>query len=171
MSEESGDPEPFCARCARHQATCCQNTDIYVTRGDVRRIEAGTGRTDFCDYRLARNPAYLGQDDDPLWRRLVFRADGTRRVLRQTSGGDCTFLSSSGCTLPSDIRPVICRLCPFEYTAAGVTGLAPGCPTQLLRPGEDLIGILGMSRERAEELLRALYVELLEEEALQCASV
>jgi len=92
--------EFLCARCARHTKTCCQGTEIYTTPGDAERIAAYSGQTEFYEFRLPDDPVYAAQDDDPLWKNRVFRADGTRRVLKQLPNGDCTFLGTEGCTLP-----------------------------------------------------------------------
>jgi Fe-S-cluster containining protein len=168
---ESGGQSPpcsaeefLCARCARHQQTCCQHTDIVVTLGDLARIEAATGRSVPTEYRGPANAVYADQDDDPLWKRHLIRSDGTRRVLRQAANGDCTFLGPTGCTLPPEVRPLICRLYPFDYTADGLkVELARGCPLELLRPGETLLEVLDMRREQAERWHRQLYAEILQE--------
>lgn len=154
----------LCARCARHQKTCCQAPQIYVTRGDVKRIENETGRNGFSEFRLPDHPGYTDQDDDPIWRDNAFQPDGTRRVLKKQENGDCTFLGPTGCTLTIEARPLVCRLYPFDYTADGfLNNLASGCPLELLRPGQELLPTLGMTREIAESWRRQLYEELLQE--------
>ena len=157
MSEEF-----LCVRCSRHMKTCCQTADIYTTLGDVRRIEEFTGLTGFTEFRGPSNPDYADQDDDPVWRDNVFRADGTRRVLKKQPSGDCTFLGNAGCVLPLETRPLICRIYPFDYNADGVLQdqLSTGCPTELLRPGQGLIEALDMNRADAERWHRQLYDEL-----------
>jgi Fe-S-cluster containining protein len=153
--------EPLCARCARHQETCCQNRDIYVTLGDVARIAAHTGRNGFYEFRVPADPAYLDQDDDPVWRDHVTRADSSRRVLRQVANGDCTFLGEAGCSLPGEIRPLVCRLYPFDYDGQGVKQeLTEGCPLELLKPGTELLDELNMHRADAERWQRQLYEEI-----------
>jgi Fe-S-cluster containining protein len=153
--------EFLCARCARHQKTCCQETDIFVTLGDVQRIAEHTGRSDFSEFRSASDPVYLDQDDDPTWQQHVFRSDGTRRVLRQQPNRDCTFLGERGCVLPLETRPLICRLYPFDYTDAGVKPEpAGGCPVQLLRPAQVLLETLEMRFDDAHRWHEQLYREL-----------
>ena len=78
-----------------------------VTGGDMRRIAAETGRSEFVEYRPAGDPIYANQDDDPIWRERVIRADGTRRVLQRQPNGDCTFLGPQGCVLSLETRPLI----------------------------------------------------------------
>lgn len=141
-----------CARCASTQKTCCQTAQIVVTSGDVARIAAHTGRTDFTHRTPPSDPSYAEADpDDPNWVRYTIAPDGTRRVLRKQDGqtpgaggrrgdaGDCTFLGEAGCVLPVEVRPLVCRLYPFMYNEQRLEG--PGdesggldesyCPTRL----------------------------------------
>jgi Fe-S-cluster containining protein len=142
--------------------TCCQTCEIYATLGDVQRIAAHTGRDDFHEFRAPANPVYLDHDEDPTWRDGVFQPDGTRRVLKRERGGDCTFLGPHGCTLPGDVRPLVCRIYPYDYTEAGIIPdeLAPGCPLELLRNGETLISALDMNIADAERWRSQLYAEI-----------
>lgn len=165
------DDEFLCIRCSRHMKTCCQTSEIYVTKGDVGRIRAATGRDDFYERRVPANPDYADQDDDPLWRDRVFDGEGQRRVLRRRPGGDCTFLGTAGCVLELETRPLVCRIYPFLYSEAGIeAGLDGGCPRELLRPGQSLIDALGMQRDDAERWRRQLYRELEDEPSRHDAS-
>jgi Fe-S-cluster containining protein len=167
----SAAEEFLCARCARHTQTCCQSTDIVVTSGDVARIADFTGRTDFVEFRAPANELYADQDDDPVWRDNVVRPDGTRRVLRQRPGGDCTFLGTAGCTLPPNVRPLICRLYPFDYTAEGIRDeLARGCPVELLKPEQQLLQVLDMRLDDATRWHRQLYDGIVADGASRAAS-
>ena len=151
----------LCARCARYTKTCCQDREIYTTWGDVERIEGHTGRKDFCEFLPPGDPVYLDQDDDPLWRDNVFQPDGTRRVLRQQPTGDCVFLGPHGCILPLNVRPLVCRLYPYDYTEQGILPLpASGCPLELLAPGRELMEALNMPLEEAQQWHEQLYREI-----------
>lgn len=153
--------EPLCVRCAQTQRTCCQICEIYITPGDRERIAAYTGESDFHEYRRPVNPEYLDQDDDPLWAACVFRPDGTRRVLRRTESEGCIFLGANGCRLPLEVRPLVCRLYPFEYTEKGLQSVSGSmCPTRLLGVGETLLQSLDMDAETAEGWRRQLYAEI-----------
>lgn len=157
--------EPLCARCARLGKTCCQSTDIYVTRGDVRRISRTSNVIGIFEYRAPENPLYLEQEDDPVWMARVFRPDGTRRVLKRRDSGDCLFLGERGCVLSLEARPLICRLYPFAYNAEGIyTELSPGCPERLLEPPETLLSCLGMDLCLALAWHRTLYEEICEDD-------
>ena len=152
--------EPLCVRCANSQQTCCQTREVYCGAGDKRRIAAHTGRADFYEFLIA-DEEYRDQDDDPPYRDLVFRPDGSRRVLTKQANGDCTFLGRAGCTLPLEVRPLICRLYPYDYDHRGLRAeLSHGCPTQLLGPEETLLSALDMRREDAERWHGQLYREL-----------
>jgi uncharacterized protein len=45
------DAEFLCVRCARHDRTCCQPRDVFVTRGDGQRIEHYGVRDTFREFR------------------------------------------------------------------------------------------------------------------------
>lgn len=155
------DEEFLCVRCARRGKTCCQRCEIYVTPGDVERIESHTSQSDFWEYRTPENAEYSDQDDDPLWRDHVFREDGSRRVLQRHENGDCAFLGPHGCELPLHVRPLVCRIYPYDYTEEGIRmDLSHGCPLELLRPGQTLIEALDMNARDAEAWRRQLYDEI-----------
>lgn len=157
------EEEFLCARCSRHQRTCCQDTEIHVSLADVRRIQPFVEGVEFTEYRAPGDPVYDQRIEDPFWHKHVFRTDGTRRILKQHTNGDCFFLAPAGCSLPAECRPIVCRLYPFDYTA---NGLAPqpasGCPLELLPPGSELLPTLGMNRDDAERLRAQLYLEICE---------
>lgn len=151
---------------------CCQTPDIYVTLGDVRRIEDANGARDFYEFRASADPRYLDQDDDPAWREHVIRDGGSRRILKHQAGGDCFFLGPRGCVLPVEARPLVCRLYPFDYNEAEIHDeLTPGCPVELLGAGQDLIQVLGMNREDARRWHRQLYDEIRWEKTSPCVLV
>lgn len=158
MSEEF-----LCARCARHQRTCCQDTEVFVTQGDIRRIEPHADEIEFAEFRAPSDPIYDQSVEDPYWHHRVFQPDGTRRVLKQSANGNCIFLGMQGCVLPEDARPLVCRLYPFDYTFEGILPrLASGCPTELLNPSQSLLTELGMSEDNAKRLHAQLYQEICE---------
>ena len=154
----------LCTLCARLSKTCCVETDIFVTMGDVRRIFNFTMKLDFYEFRGCSTEAYRDQSDDPQWDHQVFRPDGTRRVLKRESSGRCLFLNAMGCALPLDVRPLICRLHPHLYNAKGFyPDLAPECPVHLLPPGAHLEEtIQGFRQAEAENWHHLLYQEIME---------
>jgi len=157
--------EICCARCALTGKTCCQHTEIYVTMNDVRRIAVFTTRIDFFEYRSPSDPAYFGGECDPQWLRHVFRLDGTRRVLKQQSYGDCIFLTGSGCQLSLDVRPLVCRLYPLIYTDRGIeTEPDEQCPVKTLCQGESVLEVFGITPDQARRWHMDLYREMIQPE-------
>lgn len=161
----SGEGEEFlCARCARYMRTCCQTSEVYATPADVRRIEDHIGRSDFYEYRVPDDPIYYAHDDDPIWPKMVFQPDGTRRVLKREQDGSCSFLGERGCVLPLNVRPIVCRIYPFDFNEEGIKdALCTGCPSEILRPGQTLLTALMMNREEAEAWRKQLYEDICEE--------
>ncbi|MCA9285929.1 MAG: YkgJ family cysteine cluster protein [Phycisphaerales bacterium] len=162
MSDNTPTPHP-CARCATMQKTCCQRAEILVTDGDLGRIAKHTGHRDFWHRRRPTDPAYFERDpDDPNWLRLAIAPDGTRQVLRRRPGGDCTFLGAKGCVLPTDVRPLVCRLYPFVFNEKRLLGEDPDyCPVKRLAPdGKGMLKVLDMREADGERWRRQLYEEL-----------
>lgn len=150
----------LCATCAGQNKTCCTGRDILVSDGDLQRIADHAGTLDFFERRGPRTTAYVEQDDDPNWNSYTLHPDGTRRVLKYARPGICWFLSDTGCLLPEQVRPLVCRLHPVEYTEGGITGLSPECPIEHLPTGESLLTNLEMNLDRAESWRQQLYAEL-----------
>lgn len=154
----------LCAICARRGKTCCQGTDrdIYITPGDLKRIQAAVGESNFYEFRKPTDMDYYPDEKDPLWKSYVFRPDGSRRVLKRTRSGDCTFLAETGCRLAMAVRPLICRLFPYDYNAEGLyVEPSPGCPVDQVEPGHSLIQDLDMNPDDAPVWHHALYSEIL----------
>jgi Fe-S-cluster containining protein len=143
--------------------TCCQTAEVYTTPGDAERIAKHTGQSDFYEFAVPEDPIYAQENDDPTWVRTIFLEDGTRRVLKRRPDGDCTFLGEAGCVLPLEVRPLICRIYPYDFNADGLYDdehLARGCPLELIRPGETLLSELDMRRADAERWHKQLYEEI-----------
>lgn len=163
MSEENNG-EFICARCARLSRTCCQKAQVFITLGDVRRVEAAAGRTRFHESAPASDPDYAADAAlDPVWSR-IYGKDGRRRVLAHKADGDCVFLGPKGCALSEDVRPSVCLLYPFDYTHAGIKGVdGPYCTEPERDNPALLLASLGMNRDKAEEWRERLYREIREE--------
>lgn len=151
-----------CARCATMQRTCCQRAEILVTQGDVERISRYVGASDFYSRRAPEDPSYLEPDpDDPNWLPYTTFPDGTRNLLLRRADG-CTFLGPAGCVLPENVRPLVCRLYPWEFTEAGILAEDAGyCPVETLAgPNGSMLTVLNMTRPDAEQWRADLYTEL-----------
>ena len=151
-----------CSACAQQGHTCCQGHDIYITQGDHRRILSRFFQNDFWEYRKCENAAYADQDDDPIWQKYVFKSDGTRRVLKHLTKGDCVFLTPTGCKLEIGIRPLVCRLFPHTYTAQGITGAWDSDCLAAIHSPSYLVAtsIAGVSMPEAQQWHQMLYQEI-----------
>jgi len=151
----------LCSRCASLGKTCCQETEIYLTVGDIKRIAEFAARLDFYEYRAPADPSYLDQEDDPVWATQTMRPDKTRRVLKHQAEQNCLFLTPTGCQLPMTVRPLVCRIHPFTYTNTGIgVELDDRCQRARPEPGLDLVAALGMSLAQAQAWHRQLYEEI-----------
>lgn len=154
----------FCAGCAARGRTCCQSTQVFLTRGDLDRIGGFAGDEPFFEFLpVAGDDCSPDPLQDHAWCR-TFGPDGKRRVLAHRPGGDCNFLIPAGCRLPEEARPLVCRLYPFEYNDAAVKGVHGHlCPHPEAANAPLLLALLGMDRNRAESWRVELYREILEE--------
>ncbi|MDR3077862.1 MAG: YkgJ family cysteine cluster protein [Planctomycetota bacterium] len=164
METDGSESASLCLRCARLGKTCCQNSQIFLTLGDVKRIAQAVGAEDFHVFAAPSDPDYLVDSAcDPVWSR-IFSANGKRRILAAKPNGDCLFLGDRGCRLSLDARPLICRLYPYDYvdsTIKGVNGHL--CPEPERGSPALLLASLAMNREQAEEWRAAIYREIREE--------
>jgi Fe-S-cluster containining protein len=149
------------------QKTCCEGDPwIILTLRDVERIAAHTGRSDFVvnkhypDLSFMQRFAY-----DPNWQKYTVRPGNMRRQVRATEQGACHFLGAAGCELPTSVRPLVCRLFPYNYNEYGIIGIYSGadlmCPVHLLEDGISLARDLGVGMiEQVDAWRTTLYREL-----------
>jgi len=133
---------------------------VLVTLGDIQRVGEHTGTTDFWERRPVPDPSVLDQPDDPNFVRWAFDKRGARRILRRRPNGACIFLSTRGCSLPTAVRPLVCRLYPFAYDERQLDGIDAHCPTELVPPGSTILKVLNIQRAEAEQWRISLYAEL-----------
>ena len=103
---------------------------------------------------------YLDPGDDLNWISLTVRPDGQRCVLKRTAAKNCTMLGANGCLLSLTARPLICRLHPYTYSAAGISGVDPACPISREREVSAALERLGMTIKKARKWHELLYCEL-----------
>ena len=162
----------ICAECARIQETCCQRaaTVVALTRGDIERISRFSGQDCFFELKAVEgdlkhiyaNPANCS-DDDRIYVANLFDREGRRNVLKKKANGECRFLTGDGCQLPPDVRPIVCRLYPYEWNDRREVWLEPDyCPRMLFKDDEDLIAKIGLRAEAAQHLVALLYREITE---------
>jgi uncharacterized protein len=113
---------PVCARCpAMLGHSCCEVKEgerlATLTRADVARIRAHTGLVPWrfmLEEPLSEEEAAGYEARRPLYRGY-FRRAPVRWSLRVSRQDACVFLvPGRGCGLPAAVRPVACRLYPFE---------------------------------------------------------
>lgn len=148
-----------CIECARRGQSCCRNVHIYLTCGDVERIACFQKTDDF--YHLAPlTPDYEDGGGDPAWNPAILDETGRRRVVRQKGNSDCCFLTETGCRLPSDVRPLLCRIYPYDFREGALCGISSACPVA----GESQwLGILEaseMKQTNARDWVAQLYEEI-----------
>lgn len=113
--------------------------------------------------RAPRNPEYLPDPGDPVWASAFFGTDLRRRVVKTSPKGECCFFTPAGCMLPCMVRPLVCRIFPYEYDFRDLRGLSGDCPRELVRPGRTLIEELSMEDlEQVRRWHRMLYEEIIE---------
>lgn len=146
--------------------TCCQESPfVVITKGDVRRITEATGRNDFFAIKQYDDLSFMDTYKyDPNWHKYVVMPGNRFRVLQLENEGPCVFLHEDGCELPWEIRPLMCRIYPYNYNEFGIIGFYAHedlwCPVPLLKKGETLSGTLNMTREQADRWRIMYYEEL-----------
>jgi Fe-S-cluster containining protein len=148
-----------CCQCSQNGTSCCKGTQILLTTGDVRRIARFLDAFNFFTFEVP-DLIYRDPGDDPAWLALTIRPDGRRRVLKRTADKGCTMLAENGCLLPITVRPLICRLHPYAFSEADISGVDPTCPMSREGNWPVLQEQLGMAMNEARIWHRLLYREL-----------
>lgn len=165
---------PVCARCPVALGTsCCEVKEgehlATLTRADVDRIAAHTGlsaRRFVVEEGLTEEEAADYEARRPLYRDY-FRRSPVRWTLAVRAGACVFHEKGRGCGLPADVRPVACRLYPFERWPDGSWSVQVGRYGDLTeaRAGgnaclaveeaesmEDVLAAFGTTRETVELL-------------------
>ncbi|WP_225408848.1 YkgJ family cysteine cluster protein [Stigmatella hybrida] len=153
-----------CARCPGLLGkSCCEPRNgehlAMVTRADMERIHAHTGlavhrfthREGLTDLEAQE---YEGQW--PLYRGY-FRKGPVRVTLAERRGACIFFAPATGCTLPAEVRPVACRLYPFEQWADGSWSVAVGRYGDLALARQEGGACLGVEEASSMEALLAMF--------------
>lgn len=162
-------PQYGCAVCARSQRTCCQSSEPFASIGDISRINLYMHRN-MKGSRVApwwwwgwREPSqeYIeGMRADPQWATLLPMKSGLRRVVLSSDNGNCVFLKSTGCVLPMEVKPLVCRIYPWDFVAFKVTGLSDFCAIEAKGNHRDMGEALGLTKEMAQEWVEQLRSEM-----------
>jgi Fe-S-cluster containining protein len=124
---------PACARCPKVLGkSCCEPRGTehlaMLTRSDVARISAHTrlaARRFTYEEGVDEAAAVDFENRWPLYRGY-FRRGPVRLTLLAREGACVFYDRTRGCTLPADVRPVACRLYPFEQWGDTSWSLAVG---------------------------------------------
>lgn len=119
-----------CARCPKLLGrSCCEVVEgqklATLTSADVRRISAYLRQRPerFSEVEwLSVGEVATYEAHYPILRGYFASSTG-RTTLRAQDGACVLFRPGEGCTLPSDVRPRLCRLYPFEVRAGFVRPL------------------------------------------------
>jgi len=152
-----------CIVCARKGQTCCQNVDIYLSIGDVERIRRVRPNEDFYHWAPLTDE-YADGGGDPTWNPLILNADGQRRILRR-KGDNCYFLTETGCSLPPDVRPLLCRIYPYDFREQGLCGICASCPVAAEQDWRQALEASEMHQANAQRWVAQLYDEIRSEKA------
>jgi Fe-S-cluster containining protein len=146
--------------------TCCEVDDRHglasLTPLDISRIQAATHLSEsrFVDYEVFDPIAQLEYEALRPANRATIR-DGRRAHLRAVDAR-CVFSDPShGCTLSTSVRPLLCRLYPFEVDSGGAVRLNPvGACLAADSPDGHPLDDLATSVPRIRQLHQRLLAEL-----------
>lgn len=148
-----------CIACARQEQSCCNHVDIFLTGGDIERISRMRPAEDF--YRWAPLTAeYEDGGGDPTWNALILNADRQRRILSHKNKGECYFLTETGCSLPSEVRPLLCRIYPYDFRESGLCGISTSCPVATEKDWLSILEASEMHQANAQRWVCQLYAEI-----------
>ncbi len=154
----------YCLDCAANDISCCEGTQIYVTLGDIQRIRDYGIHGEFF-IREPLGETYLTGGDDPEWNPLILEPDGRRRILALKEDGNCLFLTEKGCKLPGDVRPLLCRIYPFDFKGPKITGICKGCQISKCENWQEILEQSQMNLSTATGWVEKLYQEISQERA------
>jgi len=148
-----------CAICASLGKSCCKGYQIYLTPGDISRISDYLKLSDF--YTV--EPPVLTDiepDYDPLWLPMIMSEDHQVRVLKRGADKQCCLATDSGCLLPLNRRPLICRLFPYDFKETCILGIDASCPISKDRDWQTVLNRMDMTKAKANMWRDLLYEEI-----------
>jgi len=148
-----------CIECAQKGQSCCRNVHIYLTGGDIERIGSVCSGEDFY-LRAPLTADYEDGGGDPGWNPAILDTDGRRPILRQQENGDCCFLTDTGCRLSSEVRPLLCRIYPYDFRRHGLCGISSCCPVAGQPQWLSILEASEMKQSNAQHWVAQLYDEI-----------
>lgn len=149
----------YCLDCASKNRSCCVNVHIFITSGDIERISQASDTKDFYS-KEPLTPEYFDGGGDPEWNGLILDENGCRKVLSQKPNGECIFLSDRGCRLKPDVRPLLCRIYPYDFLGSKISGICHSCPVSASDDWQAVLNQSQMHYGAALEWVKQLYEEI-----------
>lgn len=136
----TGNPA-ICGECARHGPTCCRcgatENDVIapLSATEWRQIQrlAPWAATSAFVAREGNTPRFIAEmqrlfPDNPEAVAASFPPGATHLRLAQNNAGQCLFLGTQGCLLPTLARPLFCQIYPFWFIEGQLFSLGdPQC--------------------------------------------
>lgn len=128
QTKNSGANPHICCRCHRSGDSCCKvrnacenDIQLPVSETEVKKImtlQKGKEKRDFFD--IVPNTR---QFIDQIGQLFPDRSDSVTETFPKTTNhyelktvnDSCIFLNDSGCSLPTEVRPLSCRIYPFWF--------------------------------------------------------
>lgn len=159
----SANDNYICLKCSRVNPTCCvlapgrKQSFFPLSDPEIKIISAYLETDDFF-VRQANDQDFIARLTRiiPRPRKLIYKSfplDNAHSRLKTDHKGQCVLLTSQGCLLPAEIRPVYCRLYPFWFKNDKLTWLKDSLclaqdQTDNLR---DLIRLFGINPLRLKQ--------------------
>ncbi|OQX22900.1 MAG: hypothetical protein BWK80_28740 [Desulfobacteraceae bacterium IS3] len=157
-----------CFECSELQLTCCEKSEVCVTKGDIKRIAEYAGRNDFYHLMpvseelkfIITNPCNP-ENGSEIYLKYLFDEEG-RRIILKKNENRCCFLTHNGCDLPLNIRPIVCRLYPYDWNDNKDMWIDPArlCPENLFKDEQEIKEQLCLPEQEAKRLLELFYDEI-----------
>ncbi len=161
------DPH-ICARCHGLKQGCCVLGQCHVehmfglTAGEIKIISRASGlkagqfvEQDEITFEFERTLKQL----HPVFAQTM--PDRKRNRLKVNRAGRCVFLGPEGCRLPSQSRPLYCRLYPFWFKPSGglMILLSETCLAQERASSVDeVLARMGADKAELKELFSRLKI-------------
>jgi len=161
----------ICEECAKIQKTCCERNDIRIglTNGDIERIALFAACEDFYEGK-ALEEEFRGKYANPsrydegeyIYVTCLFDDEGRWNVMKRNENQGCWFITPTGCSLPPEVRPLMCRIYPYDWNDQQEIWInGTYCLASLFTDNEDLAKKVALPPEEAKRLVKLFYEEIM----------
>lgn len=158
----------ICKKCSQIIRTCCEKptVDVALTNADIERIATVTQLRDFYELRDVEGGSYSSpanySKEEEIYIMNIFKKDGRRNVLKHKNNGKCVLLGDNGCIVSFDVRPLLCRIYPYDWNDNREIWLNPTyCPKELFKDENEMVENIAVDLNTARELVDQLYNEIM----------